>query len=85
MSQPRQLAILGSTGSIGVNTLDVVARHRERFNVIALAAHRQVDLLLRQCIEFQPLFAVIGGARDAEVLQSSLRAQGSATNLHREL
>jgi 1-deoxy-D-xylulose-5-phosphate reductoisomerase len=79
MSQPRQLAILGSTGSIGVNTLDVVARHRERFRIIALAAHRQVDLLLRQCIEFEPLYAVIGGARDAEVLQSSLRAQGSAT------
>ena len=53
-NRPQQLAILGSTGSIGVNTLDVVARHRERFQVVALAAHRQLDLLFRQCAEFNP-------------------------------
>ena len=79
MPTPRNLAILGSTGSVGVNTLDVVARHRERFRVVALTAHRQADLLLRQCIEFTPQFAVIGSARDAEDLQAKLRAQGSAT------
>ncbi|HEV7822799.1 MAG TPA: 1-deoxy-D-xylulose-5-phosphate reductoisomerase [Burkholderiales bacterium] len=85
MSQPRQLAILGSTGSIGVNTLDVVSRHRGRFKVIALSAHRQVDLLLRQCIEFQPVYAVIESAHDAEVLKDSLRAHGAATTvLHGE-
>ena len=85
MSTSRQLAILGSTGSVGVNTLDVVARHRDRFNVVALAAHRQVDLLYRQCLDFQPLYAVIGSARDAETLQGRLAAHGSATTvLHGE-
>ena len=79
MNRRQQLAILGSTGSIGVNTLDVVARHRERFQVVALAAHRQVDLLLRQCGEFEPLYAVIGSARDAEILQGKLRALGLRT------
>ena len=85
MSTSRQLAILGATGSVGVNTLDVVARHRDRFNVVALAAHRQVDLLYRQCLDFQPLYAVIGSARDAETLQGWLAAHGSATTvLHGE-
>ncbi|MEO8441274.1 MAG: 1-deoxy-D-xylulose-5-phosphate reductoisomerase [Betaproteobacteria bacterium] len=79
MNRPQQLAILGSTGSIGVNTLDVVTRHRERFRVVALAAHHQVDLLFRQCAEFKPAYAVIGSARDAEILQGRLRAHGLAT------
>ena len=85
MSKARHLAILGSTGSVGVNTLDVVARHRDRFQVVALTAHRQLDLLFRQCMEFAPRFAVIGSAPDAELLQTRLRAQGSATTvLHGE-
>ena len=85
MNKMRHLAILGSTGSVGVNTLDVVARHRDRFRVVALTAHRQLDLLFRQCMEFAPHYAVIGGAQDAEQLQSRLRAQGSATTvLHGE-
>ena len=85
MTQPRQLTVLGSTGSVGVNTLDVVARHRERFEVVALAAHRQIDLLFRQCVEFSPSYAVIGSARDAETLEERLRAQGVATTvLHGE-
>ena len=79
MHKPRQLAILGSTGSVGVNTLDVVARHRDRFEVVALTAHRQLDLLMRQCVEFTPQYAVIGDARDAEQLRTRLRACGSTT------
>jgi 1-deoxy-D-xylulose-5-phosphate reductoisomerase len=79
MNKPRQLSILGSTGSVGVNTLDVVARHRERFQVVALTAYRQVDLLFRQCIEFQPHYAVIGSAQDAEQLQGRLRGEDSPT------
>jgi 1-deoxy-D-xylulose-5-phosphate reductoisomerase len=75
----RHLTILGSTGSVGVSTLDVVARHRDRFQVVALTAHRQLDLLLRQCVEFTPQYAVIGEARDAERLQAKLRACGSTT------
>jgi 1-deoxy-D-xylulose-5-phosphate reductoisomerase len=81
MNKPRQLAILGSTGSVGVNTLDVVARHRDRFEVVALTAHRQIDLLFRQCIEFVPQYAVINDAGDAEQLQGKLRAHGSSTTV----
>ena len=51
---PQQLAILGSTGSVGVSTLDVVARHRGRFNVVALRAYRQLDLLLRAVPAIRP-------------------------------
>ncbi|MEQ1555622.1 MAG: 1-deoxy-D-xylulose-5-phosphate reductoisomerase, partial [Gallionella sp.] len=53
------LTILGSTGSIGTSTLDVVERHPERFQVFALTAYRQVDLLFKQCVQFQPKFAVL--------------------------
>ncbi len=81
MRKIRQLAVLGSTGSVGVNTLDVVARHRDRFNVVALTAHRQSELLLRQCMTFAPRYAVIGTEQDAEQLQPRLRAQGSATTV----
>ena len=56
----RHLTILGSTGSIGVSTLDVVRRHPDRFRVVALCAHRQVERLVEQCLEFRPRFAVVG-------------------------
>ncbi len=85
MNAPRHLAILGSTGSIGVNTLDVVARHPDRFQIVALTAHRQVDLLFQQCIAFKPQYAVLGSAQDADDLRVRLRAQGLATSvLHGE-
>jgi 1-deoxy-D-xylulose-5-phosphate reductoisomerase len=74
MSAPRQrLTILGSTGSIGTSTLDVVARHRDRFEVFALTAHRRVDRLYEQCVAFRPALAVMGEAADAAVLQQRLR------------
>ncbi|WP_310312170.1 1-deoxy-D-xylulose-5-phosphate reductoisomerase [Hydrogenophaga palleronii] len=53
------VTILGSTGSIGVNTLDVIARHPERFAIHALTASTQVELLLRQCEQFRPRYAVM--------------------------
>ncbi|MEQ1589727.1 MAG: 1-deoxy-D-xylulose-5-phosphate reductoisomerase [Gallionella sp.] len=53
------LTILGSTGSIGASTLDVVARHPDKFQIIALTANRQVDLLFQQCLQFKPLYAVL--------------------------
>ena len=58
MSKQR-IAILGSTGSIGTNTLDVIARHPDRFEVFALTASTQVDLMLAQIIQFKPKFAVM--------------------------
>jgi len=75
----QNLAILGSTGSIGISTLDVVRRHPERFLVVALCAHRQVDRLYEQCIEFQPRFAVVGDAILAATLQVRLAANGCGT------
>ena len=53
----QRITVLGSTGSIGTNTLDVIARHPDRFEVFALSAARQVDLMLRQCAQFRPRFA----------------------------
>lgn len=55
----QNITILGSTGSIGTSTLDVVARHPERYQVYALTAYKQVDLLFQQCVQFQPKFAVL--------------------------
>jgi len=57
---PRQrLAILGATGSVGASTLDVVGRHPERFEVIALTAHAQDERLLAECRRFAPRYAVL--------------------------
>lgn len=61
----RQVAILGSTGSIGVNTLDVIRAHPNRFKVVALTAAKQVDLLAQQCAEFKPAIAVVSDADGA--------------------
>ena len=55
----QHITILGSTGSIGTSTLDVVARHPDKFGIIALTANSQVDLLFRQCQQFKPRYAVL--------------------------
>jgi 1-deoxy-D-xylulose-5-phosphate reductoisomerase len=81
INMPQHLAILGQPAASGVSTLDVVARHRGRFNVVALSAYRQLDLLLHQCLQFAPRFAVLHAAEDAARLQRSLQAQGSATEV----
>ncbi len=66
----QQLTILGSTGSIGVSTLDVVARHPERFTVFALTGHSRVAELAAQCQRFKPRYAVVASAVLAEELAS---------------
>ena len=81
MNASRQVVILGSTGSVGSSTLDVIARHPERFKVVALTAHRQIDALFNQCIEFRPQYAAVGDAKSAELLLARLRAAGSATEV----
>ena len=68
-----KLTILGATGSIGVSTLDVVARHPERFEVVALTGHSQVDVLAAQCRRFRPAYAVVGSAAAAQQLAGLLR------------
>lgn len=74
-----KLTILGSTGSIGVNTLDVIRRHPQRYQVIALCAHNQIDRLFEQCLEFQPRFAVVRDADLAAQLGARLAAASCAT------
>ncbi|MDP3515223.1 MAG: 1-deoxy-D-xylulose-5-phosphate reductoisomerase [Sulfuritalea sp.] len=76
-----KLTILGATGSIGVSTLDVVARHPERFEVVALTGHRQVEVLAEQCRRFRPAYAVVGAADDALRLARMLRDAGLATEV----
>ncbi|NBQ86966.1 MAG: 1-deoxy-D-xylulose-5-phosphate reductoisomerase [Betaproteobacteria bacterium] len=78
-----RITILGSTGSIGVNTLDVVARHRDRFEVVALSAATRVDLMVTQCAQFKPEFAVMASDAHAGELEQRLRAEGLPTRVLR--
>jgi len=71
----RSITVLGATGSIGKNTLDVVRRHRDDFSVFALTAMTQVDALAELCREFKPQYAVIGCADDAVKLERALAPQ----------
>ena len=75
----QKITILGSTGSIGVNTLDVIRRHPQRYSVVALCAHKQIDRLFDQCLEFKPCFAVVHDARLAADLNSRLAEVASST------
>jgi 1-deoxy-D-xylulose-5-phosphate reductoisomerase len=68
----RQVTILGSTGSIGVNTLDVIRAHPDRFQVAALTAAKQIERLAEQCIEFKPAIAVVADAAGAALLSQLL-------------
>lgn len=68
----KQIAILGSTGSIGVNTLDVIRNHPDRFKVVALTAGKQIERLAEQCAEFNPLIAVVSDADGAAKLNKLL-------------
>lgn len=70
------ITILGSTGSIGVSTLDVVERHPERYVVYALTAHTRVEELAAQCERFRPQVAVVGSAEAAQALAQLLRLKG---------
>lgn len=76
MSTIQNICILGSTGSIGVSTLDVIARHPDRFAVYALTAHSKVEELARQCAQFKPQVAVVGSAEAAGQLARLLKDQG---------
>ena len=77
----KNVTILGSTGSIGVNTLDVIARHPLRFRVFALSASTRVDELATQCEKFHPRFAVIADATLADALRTRLKRAGSDTEV----
>ena len=77
----QRLTVLGSTGSIGTNTLDVVARHPDRFEVFALSAATQVDLMLAQCAKFKPRYAVMASAPHARLLAEKIKANGLSTQV----
>jgi len=77
----KTISVLGSTGSIGVNTLDVIARHRQRYQVFALAAHTSVDLMTEQCLTFRPRFAVMVSEWHGRKLQAVLADQGLKTQV----
>ena len=78
---PQVLTILGSTGSIGESTLDVVSRHPEKFRVFALAGHKQVEKLAAQCQTFRPEYAVVADAEHATRLEALLKRDGAATQV----
>src|SRR5262245_44391098 len=75
------VAVLGSTGSIGDSTLDVLRRHAGQFRVVALSAQRSVDRLVAQCREFAPEFAAMADPACAAALQQQLTAAGLATRV----
>ncbi|NDZ11381.1 1-deoxy-D-xylulose-5-phosphate reductoisomerase [Variovorax sp. WS11] len=77
----QRITVLGSTGSVGVSTLDVIARHPERFEVFALSASTKVDELLAQCQRFAPKFAVMASAPHARLLVDKLRHSGLRTEV----
>ncbi len=77
----QRVTVLGSTGSIGKNTLDVIARHPERFEVFALSAATQTDLLLAQCAQFRPRYAVMASAPHARDLAEKIQSNGLPTQV----
>jgi 1-deoxy-D-xylulose-5-phosphate reductoisomerase len=77
----QRVAVLGSTGSVGVNTLDVIGRHRDRFDVFALSAATQIELMLQQCAHFKPSFAVMAGEGPGRELAYRMKACGLATEV----
>jgi 1-deoxy-D-xylulose-5-phosphate reductoisomerase len=81
MNERQRIAVLGSTGSIGVSTLDVIARHPTRFSVAALSARSNVDRLREQCLVHRPAFVVVSSSNDAARLIAELKAAGLATQV----
>ncbi|MBX3660240.1 MAG: 1-deoxy-D-xylulose-5-phosphate reductoisomerase [Ramlibacter sp.] len=77
----QRIAVLGSTGSVGTNTLDVVARHPDQFEVFALSAAQRVDLMLAQCAQFRPQFAIMASEPHGHELARKLAQNGLATRV----
>jgi 1-deoxy-D-xylulose-5-phosphate reductoisomerase len=81
VSRPQQITVLGATGSIGLSTLDVIARHPERYQVFALSGFTRLSELLALCVRHVPRFAVVPEASAARTLQDDLRAAGLSTRV----
>ncbi|RMH82550.1 1-deoxy-D-xylulose-5-phosphate reductoisomerase [Pseudomonas sp. AOB-7] len=81
MSAPQRITVLGATGSIGLSTLDVIARHPERYQVFALSGFSRLAELQALCLLHRPDYAVVPDTSAAHELQSSLRGAGLATEV----
>ena len=80
-STRQRVCILGATGSIGSSTLDVLSRHRDRYEVFALTAHARMDELLALCLQWHPRYAVVPEIAQARLLRDSMRAAGLRTEV----
>ena len=76
MTSRQKVCVLGSTGSIGVNTLDVLSRHPDRFEVFALSGATQVELMLEQCARFAPRYAVMASVSHGQLLAQRVKDNG---------
>ena len=81
MSRPQRITVLGATGSIGLSTLDVIARHPDRYQAFALSGYSRVDELLALCVRHRPAFAVVPSTEAAARLREGLAAAGCATEV----
>jgi len=81
LNRRQRVCILGATGSIGVNTLDVISRHPERFEVWAISGASRVDELFAQCLRWRPRFAVMPAEAVAKGLRDKVREAGLPTEV----
>ena len=81
MSGAQRITVLGATGSIGLSTLDVIARHPDRYAAFALTGFSRMDELLALCLVHRPVFAVVPTQESANALQQALRQAGSSTEV----
>ncbi|HSX72073.1 MAG TPA: 1-deoxy-D-xylulose-5-phosphate reductoisomerase, partial [Pseudomonas sp.] len=81
MSQPQQITVLGASGSIGLSTLDVIARHPQRYQAFALSGFSRLGELERLCLQHRPRFAVTADEASARALQDTLRGAGLTTRV----
>ncbi|MDH2015043.1 1-deoxy-D-xylulose-5-phosphate reductoisomerase [Pseudomonas juntendi] len=81
MTRPQRITVLGATGSIGLSTLDVIARHPDRYQAFALSGYSRVDELLALCVRHRPAFAVVPSGEAAMRLRAGLAAAGCATEV----
>ena len=81
MSRPQLITVLGATGSIGLSTLDVIARHPDRYQVFGLSGYSRLNELLALCVQHRPQVAVVPHAQAALELQAGLRAAGLSTEV----
>ncbi len=79
--QKQRVTVLGSTGSVGVNTLNVIAGHPDRFEVFALSASTQTELMLAQCLQFRPTYAVMASVPHGRDLAEKLKKNGLRTRV----